>query len=252
MKIKILSINSNNNFNDLLKNFFLINHKLLVDIYFISDFNTAFESYQNTIHDIIFINIDISPQECFEFLNYVDFFDPFIVFVSENEGFALKSNDYKSTYYLLSNYDSKQLNLSFQKIFSRVHNHKLNLSVINNLNSDYGDYLTVTSTKRIDVLRINDIVYLEADGRYTHIYTKNGLSKIAVKNLGEVEKKLDPKKFCRVHHKYLINVFYLESIYKSDGLYCEMITKVNVPISKRKYEDLNRFLNIGNTIKLIE
>ncbi len=252
MKIKILSINNNDIFNDLLRNFFIIKYDLKVDVNICNDIVSAYSIYQNYMQDIVFINIDVSTQESFNFLDYVNSFDSLIVFVSMDDKFALKSYDFKFSFYLLSSNDSSQLNVSFQNIFSRIQRHKLSLDIDTSLDFNYGDYLTVTSTKRIDVLKTCNIVYLEADGRYTHIHINNGLSKVAVKNLGEIEKKLDPQKFCRVHHKYLINVSYLESIYKSDGLYCEMSNKVNVPISKRKYEDLNRFLNIGSLIKLIK
>jgi hypothetical protein len=37
----------------------------------------------------------------------------------------------------------------------------------------------------------------------------------------------------------------LVNIIKSDGYYCEMTNNKNIPVSKRKLEDLNAVLNIG-------
>jgi hypothetical protein len=37
----------------------------------------------------------------------------------------------------------------------------------------------------------------------------------------------------------------LANIIKSDGYYCEMKNNKNIPVSKRKLDDLNAALNIG-------
>ncbi|MBY0486485.1 MAG: LytTR family transcriptional regulator [Flavobacteriaceae bacterium] len=106
-------------------------------------------------------------------------------------------------------------------------------------------FIPINSTKKIELIKLEDIIYLEADGRYTVIYLTNGVSKMASKNLGEFQKLLDPDIFCRIHHKFIINMNNLLNIVKSDGFYCEMTNNKNVPVSKRKLDDLSSALNIG-------
>jgi two-component system LytT family response regulator len=106
-------------------------------------------------------------------------------------------------------------------------------------------FVPISSTKKIELIKIDDIVYFEADGRYTKLYLTNGISKMASKNLGEFQNLLDPRFFCRIHHKFIINMNKLVNIAKSDGYYCEMINNKNIPVSKRKFENLNAVLNIG-------
>lgn len=109
-------------------------------------------------------------------------------------------------------------------------------------------FISINSTKKIELIKINDINYFEADGRYTIVYLTNGVSKMATKNLGEFQKLLNPDIFCRIHHKFIINMNNLLNIVKSDGYYCEMINNKNIPVSKRKLEDLNSLLNLGKSI----
>jgi two-component system LytT family response regulator len=109
-------------------------------------------------------------------------------------------------------------------------------------------FVSINSTKKIELIKINDINYFEADGRYTIVYLTNGVSKMATKNLGEFQKLLNPDVYCRIHHKFIINMNNLLNIIKSDGYYCEMINNKNIPVSKRKLEDLNFILNLGKTI----
>lgn len=112
----------------------------------------------------------------------------------------------------------------------------------------FQQFVSINSTKKIELIKIKDINYFEADGRYTIVYLNNGVSKMATKNLGEFQKLLDPEVYCRIHHKFIINMNNLLNIVKSDGYYCEMINNKNIPVSKRKLEDLNSILNLGKAI----
>jgi two-component system LytT family response regulator len=112
----------------------------------------------------------------------------------------------------------------------------------------FQQFVSINSTKKIELIKIQDINYFEADGRYTIVYLTNGISKMATKNLGEFQKLLNPEVYCRIHHKFIINMNNLINIVKSDGYYCEMINNKNIPVSKRKLEDLNSILNLGKSI----
>lgn len=111
--------------------------------------------------------------------------------------------------------------------------------------SKFQKFITLNSTKKIELIKLDDIICFEADGRYTAIYLKNGGSKMASKNLGEFQRLLDPDCFCRIHHKYIINMNNLVNIIKSDGCYCEMNNNKIIPVSKRKLEDFNALLHKG-------
>jgi two-component system LytT family response regulator len=106
-------------------------------------------------------------------------------------------------------------------------------------------FITLNSTKKIELIKLDDVVYFEADGRYTSIYLKNGVNKIASKNLGEFQRIVDAEMFCRVHHKFIINMNNLVNVTKSKEFYCEMINNKTVPVSKRRLDDLNSALNIA-------
>jgi two-component system LytT family response regulator len=108
-------------------------------------------------------------------------------------------------------------------------------------------FVSISSVKKIELIKTDDISHFEADGRYTIVYLTNGVSKMATKNIGEFQKLLNPEIFCRIHHKFIINMNNLLNILKSDGLYCEMTNNKNIPVSKRKLENLNSMLNLGKT-----
>lgn len=135
------------------------------------------------------------------------------------------------------------INRCFNKISLEHDVHQLKFA-----KEKFQKFVSINSTKKIELIKINDINYFEADGRYTIVYLTNGISKMATKNLGEFQKLLDPDVFCRIHHKFIINMNNLHNIIKSDGYYCEMVNNKNIPVSKRKLEDLNALLNLGKAI----
>ncbi|MCW2120268.1 LytR/AlgR family response regulator transcription factor [Flavobacterium sp. 7A] len=112
----------------------------------------------------------------------------------------------------------------------------------------FQNFISINSVQKIELIKTEDISHFEADGRYTNVYLTNGVSKMASKNLGEFQKLLNPDIFCRIHHKFIINMNNVLNILKSDGYYCEMTNNKNIPVSKRKLENLNSILNLGKTL----
>ena len=85
-----------------------------------------------------------------------------------------------------------------------------------------------------------------AEGKYTTFFLLGGKKIVSSKNLGEYEKILDSSYFYRIHHGYIINIRYLISIIKKDGVYCELANRITIPVSKRRQESFNRFIKLRN------
>lgn len=249
----------NNNFKLKIKiHFFKIDNKLKEEII---QFTSSFSAYQISISTSN--NIDEFVTNCSK-----EIYDLLLINSTEDKDLLL---DFLSNSKLIV---SKIIILSLEKnhIFNFIkHNifdfisfpvtsNELLISVNRGINKTINEYnyfqhrlseekfqkfVPINSTKKIELIKLENILYFEADGRYTMIYLTNGVSKIASKNLGEYQKLLDPSLFCRIHHKFIINMDNLVNIIKSDGYYCEMTNNKNIPVSKRKLEDLNAVLNIG-------
>jgi two-component system LytT family response regulator len=135
------------------------------------------------------------------------------------------------------------INRCLNKIAVENDTHQLKLA-----KDKFQKFVSINSVKKIELIKTDDISHFEADGRYTIVYLTNGVSKMASKNIGEFQKLLNPDIFCRIHHKFIINMNNLLNILKSDGYYCEMSNNKNIPVSKRKLENLNAILNLGKTL----
>jgi DNA-binding LytR/AlgR family response regulator len=91
--------------------------------------------------------------------------------------------------------------------------------------------------KTVYLLNFEEIMYLEADGRYTHISTGK-LKLTTCKNIGALEKKLSFE-FIRIHNKYIVNSIFIKRIFNEKLV---LINDDEIPISIRKRKSLKDML----------
>lgn len=73
------------------------------------------------------------------------------------------------------------------------------------------DSLFVRNNSMLVKVKFNDIIYFEADGNYSQVYTKD--KKYVIRSiLKDLELKLDPNQFARIHKSYLINLEAIDAI----------------------------------------
>ena len=84
-------------------------------------------------------------------------------------------------------------------------------------------------------LKMNDIVYCEAEGSYTKFYVSNGEPILVSRNLRYYEELLEPASFFRTHHSCLVNPNKIK-IYdrKTDCGTLILEGGYTVPVSQRK------------------
>ncbi len=107
------------------------------------------------------------------------------------------------------------------------------------------EYVAISSIDEINFLKMEDIMYCQADGKYTKFFLANGDTFFSCKNLGDYEHRiLDLNHFFRIHNSYIVNMRFVARIDKRDGMSCELLNGLSIPISTRKIEGVNRFIRI--------
>ncbi|MCD6068966.1 MAG: DNA-binding response regulator [Bacteroidetes bacterium] len=100
------------------------------------------------------------------------------------------------------------------------------------------DYLVVSSSSSVDVLRVPDIVQCRSYGNYTQLYLAGGKKITSTKGLKEFEKSLEDRLFIRVHQSHLINLRYVEKYVRGSGGYLLLTDGTKIPVAARKKEFL--------------
>ena len=94
--------------------------------------------------------------------------------------------------------------------------------------------LVITRGQELLRIGIQDIIYIESEGNYLNICTKNDSTKIR-ETMTNIEKELDSKGFIRCHKGYLINARYIGKLKSMEiDLQCDGCRKT-VPVG-RSYE----------------
>lgn len=101
------------------------------------------------------------------------------------------------------------------------------------------DSLFVRANGMLVKLKLQDIIYLEADANYTQVFAKDKKYVIRA-TLKDLEGKIDPNRFVRIHKSYLINLAEIEGI-QADSVF---ISGKQIPISRSQYSWLLQQINL--------
>jgi len=94
--------------------------------------------------------------------------------------------------------------------------------------------MSISALDGIYFINIKDIVRLEGEDNYTHIFMKAGNRLTASKTIKSYEEMLAGVNFYRVHKSHLVNLNYLKKFVKGDGGYIIMDDDKQIAVSRRR------------------
>lgn len=154
--------------------------------------------------DLVFIDVQMPGLNGFEVLENLDEL-PIVIFSTAYDKYAVKAFDAHATDYLLKPYTKQRFDTAVAKI-NVDDSHKV-ANLTNELISSkqkYPDRIIVEKGNKYVNIQVNDILYLEAYGDYSKIHTLNN-NYLSSKGIGDLESRLDPEKFLRIHRSYIVN-----------------------------------------------
>ena len=171
--------------------------------------------------DVLFLDIQMPGMTGFELLSKMDS-QPLIVFTTAWDQYALQAFEVDSVDYLLKPIESDQLNRALNKTErivrgseSRPDLRQFMVQLAAAVREPQPEYLERVAS------RIGDRVELVEISRITHFFASDKLTWAATlaKNyvvdhtIQELERKLDPRRFLRVHRSALVNVDYIHELH---------------------------------------
>lgn len=198
--------------------------------------------------DIIFLDVMFKDEIIFDYIDKFSVEKVPIIFLSSEKEFALNAFQSNAVDFIHKPLSVEKVILAINKAVKSIKYDDKYFQyngLMEERNCDFA-YLAISSLDKIDFVRKDDVMFCMAEGKYTTFFLEGGKKIVSSKNLGEYEKILDNSSFYRVHHGYIINIKYLKSINKKDGVYCELVNRVTIPVSKRKQENFNKFIKLRN------
>lgn len=200
--------------------------------------------------DVVFLDIVLKDDVFFEMLEQLEFSIPKLVFISANENYAVKAFKHNAIDFILKPIDFNAIILAAYKVIRRTEmersyqNQKINnINILNSINQ-HNEYVAVSSLDKIELIPMSEIIFCQADGKYTNFFLLNGKKIMSSRNLGEYNSILDHNYFFRIHHSYIINIRHIAKISKKDGYFCELSNGTILPVAKRRQEDFNKFIKL--------
>jgi two-component system, LytTR family, response regulator len=198
----------------------------------------AIEVIKNKEIDLAYLDVQMPEVNGFDVLSSCDPGRiPSVVFVTAYDTYVLKALKCHALDYLLKPfsdeefYDSlkhskaviqeKKKNKNNQHLADLIKNHFNFFSDLPNTSipdvktdKESKTYLTrlpITVNNRLFFVNVKEIEWIEADDNYVKVHTSDK-SYILRETMNELEEKLNPKEFFRIHRSTIINVFNIKSL----------------------------------------
>jgi two-component system LytT family response regulator len=190
--------------------------------------------------EMVFLDVNLPDGEGFDVMENVVYRDFSVIFVTAFDKYALKAFEFSALHYIVkpATYDG------LKKAFDRYQDSKEKegniddrISVLRESLKGGQEKIIIPSSDGLNIVKIGDVVRLEADDVYTTFYLANGQKFVASKSMNNYEKVLEDLPFSRVHSKHLINLMYVKRYMKGKGGSVIMEDNSEVEVSVRKKAD---------------
>lgn len=110
---------------------------------------------------------------------------------------------------------------------------------------EFLERISVKTGQKLDVLLCSDIMFLQSNGDYVSIYSKENVY-LKEQTMKYFESNLPPKQFIRIHRTYIVNVDFISSInsYKKNQFIVKLKNNYELKASQSGYKLLKETLSI--------
>jgi DNA-binding LytR/AlgR family response regulator len=191
---------------------------------------SALEFLDNNTVDLLFLDVEMPGATGFDLLDKIAY-KPMVILTTSKEKYAFNAFEYHVTDFLKKPFTYNRFIEAINKAEQSLKN-----SVAEN---QAAEYIFIRSEGKLVRLRNDDILYVEAADDYVWFVTarQKYLTKNTIRNL---EEKLNPSQFMKIHRKYIINVSKIEDILESEVV----VNNTRLPLGKNTRADVMKRMTI--------
>ncbi|QSX04865.1 response regulator transcription factor [Sedimentibacter sp. zth1] len=192
--------------------------------------------------DVLFLDIQLNDINGTVLVSLIQRGYPniLIIFATAYEEYAAKAFDLNITDYITKPFSKKRLEQTIKKIIKAKLNRKeLPLEFYNNL---HNHKISVQTDRKIVILDIKNIIFIETCMRNLVIHTTNG-DYLDTTSLNYYEKRLAQHSFYRTQKSFLVNLNYIEEIvpwFNGYGVKMKGIKDKILPIGRSQLKVLRK------------
>lgn len=207
--------------------------------------NSGAKAIESLKPELVLLDIRMEDGNAFDLLKRVKSISFKVIFITAYEEYALKAIKFSALDYLLKPVSVDDLRIAFDKAENQILTDlRLQIaSLQNNLQSPKNKTIVLRTSEKIYLLEVNSIIRCEADRCYTYFFVNEQKKHIVSQPMKEYEDILKEYGFIRIHKSHLINMAFIESFDKADGGYIILKDKTEIPVSRRKRNELLEFFS---------
>lgn len=203
----------------------------------------AVQAVQRVRPDLLFLDIQMPKLDGFDVVELLGNEAPFVIFVTSYDEYALRAFEAEALDYLLKPVKADRLKKAVARVRERLQVKESQPfdTLLDKHRDSLGplDRVLIRDGSNVFIIPVEDIIYVEAQDDYIKIYTPEK-SYLKTQRLSNLEKAVPPRRFCRIHRSYLLNIDHLKKIepYTKDSRLALLKNGAKLPISRSGYSRL--------------
>ncbi len=197
--------------------------------------------------DLVFLDIEMPVMNGFDMLRSMDRINFSIIFTTAYDQYAINAFEINALDYLLKPVSADKLQQALDRFLSQktsdtwVEKLEQLQRVLKQQNPCFNK-IAIPTQEGLEFLVVDKIVRCSSDSNYTNIYLADEKPIMVSKTLGNIQERINSELFVRVHKSHLINLNYVRKYVKAEGGYIVMDDGTQVPVSRRKKDNLAQIL----------
>ncbi|MBL7771870.1 MAG: response regulator transcription factor [Chitinophagaceae bacterium] len=161
--------------------------------------------------DLVLLDVEMNDGTGFDLLQQLDQLNFQLVFTTAHNKYAVQAFKFSAIDYLLKPIDPVDLLESLRRAEDKMkhgnlqHQFQILMQQMNQQQASSDKQIVLKDIDKTYFVKMNDIIYCEADGSYTKFYISNTEPIYVSRNLRSYEELLEPAGFIRSHHSCLVN-----------------------------------------------
>ncbi|HEY6508368.1 MAG TPA: LytTR family DNA-binding domain-containing protein [Vicinamibacterales bacterium] len=200
--------------------------------------------------DIAFLDVEMPGASGLQVAEGLEEEGPVVVFITAFSAYAAQAFEVSATDYVLKPFSDERFKEALDRAKRQVRQRRLGAlasqvaSLSNELQQvssepnalaspEYLQRLALKDGDRTTVLKVGDVIWIEAEDYYVLVHSKQGRHLVRA-TLASFEQRLDPRVFLRVHRTAIVNVEEVRSILDANRLVLTLSNGTDVAVSRSR------------------
>jgi two-component system, LytTR family, response regulator len=203
---------------------------------------SAKEQLQTIQPDVLFLDIRMPGKSGLEMLAELPVKNFEVIFVTAHNEYMLQAFQFSAVDYLMKPVDEDRLIEAVERVKKRMYREKNTaqsdalLHNISKAGSPSEMRLCLPTQKGFTIVKLEEILYCEAERSYTVFHFVNSRPVVVSKPLYDYEKLLNDTSFMRIHKSFLVNLLHVKEYLRGEGGTIIMTNGTEIEVSRRKKE----------------